>query len=148
MRQIAPHLLWVGHAGDGSDFRHILDTGIQAVVQLAVEEPPLSLPRELTFCRFPLVDGAGNEPKVLTMAITTVANLLEQRVPTLICCGGGMSRSPAIAAAALSMVYQMTPEDSLKEVAQDHPADVVPALWQEIKAVLQSSALGFADESR
>src|SRR6267142_7076321 len=106
MRQILPHSLWLGHAGDGRDLRAILDAGIRAVVQLAIEEEPLVLPRELTFCRVPLVDGAGNEEKLLYLAVTAVANLLESRIPTLVCCGGGMSRSPAVAAAALAVVFQ------------------------------------------
>lgn len=81
MRQIHPHALWLGHAGDGRDFRLLLDTGIQAVVQLAAEEPPLQLPRELTYCRFPLVDGPDNERKLLSLAVTTVANFVEENVP-------------------------------------------------------------------
>ena len=34
MRQVQPHALWLGHAGDGRDFRAVLDVGIKAVVQL------------------------------------------------------------------------------------------------------------------
>src|SRR5437764_14691593 len=137
MRQIPPHGLWLGHAGDGRDFRAILDARIQAVVQLAVEEEPLHLPRELTFCRFPLVDGAGNEPKLLHLAVTTVANLLESRIPTLVCCGGGMSRSPAIAAAALAVVFQDTLEQCLERVSAHHPADLVPGLWNDVKTLVE-----------
>jgi hypothetical protein len=138
MRPIPPHALWIGHAGDGRDFRHILDEGIEAVVQLAEEEPTLPLPRELLYCRFPLIDGPGNAPNVLNLAITTVANLLERKVPTLLCCGAGLSRSPVIAAAALSQVYQEDPDESLKQVAEHHPADVLPGLWQEVKRLLES----------
>lgn len=138
MRQIEPYKLWVGHAGDGQDFRHIFDAGIEAVVQVAVEEPALPLPRELIYCRFPLSDGPGNSKKLLYLALTTVANLLEKNVPTLVCCSAGMSRSPAVAAAALSMVYQQDPDESLKEVAEYHPADVLPGLWNELKVFLDS----------
>jgi protein-tyrosine phosphatase len=137
MRQIEPYSLWLGHAGDGRDVQVILGAGIQAVVQLAAEEPLPELPRELTFCRFPLLDGAGNELKLLDLATTTVANLLEKSVPVLVCCGAGMSRSPAVAAAALSMVYQETPEDCLKQIAEHHPADVVPGLWVDVKRMLE-----------
>ena len=106
MRQIHPHSLWISHARDAQDFKRVFDLGITALVQLAVEEPALQPPRELICCRFPLVDGPGNEPAVLSLAITTLANLLEKKVPTLVTCGAGLSRSPAIAAAALSMVFQ------------------------------------------
>ncbi|MCI0637488.1 MAG: dual specificity protein phosphatase family protein [Gemmataceae bacterium] len=141
MRQILPHSLWLGHAGDGRDFRLIVDTGIRAVVQLAAEEPVLQLPRELAYCRFPLVDGLDNERKLLSLAVTTVANLLEKNVPTLVCCGAGMSRSPAIAAAALSMVFQEAPDECLKNIAEHFPADVAPVLWKEIRDLLDADRL-------
>ncbi len=138
MRQILPHSLWLGHAGDGTDYKHILDAGIQAIVQLAEEERPLQPPRELIYCRFPLIDGPGNNAKLLDLTITTVANLLERRVPTLLCCGGGLSRSPVLAAAALSQVYQEDPDECLKQVAEHHAADVLPGLWNEVKHFLAS----------
>jgi protein-tyrosine phosphatase len=142
MRQIVPHNLWLGHAADAQDFKRIFDLGINALVQLAVEEPTLQPPRELIYCRFPLVDGPGNEPSLLSLAITTLANLLEKRKSVLVCCGAGLSRSPAIAAAALSMVFQESPDVCLKQVAEHHPADVAPGLWQEIKTLLERECLG------
>ncbi len=42
MNQIVPFPLWIGHAGDGRDNRRILSAGIHAIVQLAVEGPPLT----------------------------------------------------------------------------------------------------------
>ncbi len=138
MRQIVPHSLWIGHAGDGREPRAILDAGIQAVVQVAVEEPPLELPRDLIYCRFPLVDGTGNPGKLLYLAATTVGNLLEGRVPLLVCCSGGMSRAPAIAAAALAMVYQEDPHDTLKQIAERQPHDVTPGFWAEVKAMVDA----------
>lgn len=139
MRQILPHALWLNHNIADDDFRALFDLEIKAIVQLAAEEAPLHPPRELIYCRFPLVDGPGNEKKLLYLAITTLANLLEKNVPTLVCCGAGMSRSPAIAAAALSMVFQEAPDDCLKQVAEHHPADVTPGMWLEIKQFLDDS---------
>jgi protein-tyrosine phosphatase len=136
MRQILPHPLWLGHAGDGRDFRRILDVGITAIVQLALEEAPLQPPHELICCRFPLLDGPGNDAALLALAATTVAQLLGKRVATLLCCGAGMSRSPALAAAALALAYRQDPDECLKQVAEHHPADVLPGLWAEVKRVL------------
>jgi hypothetical protein len=138
MRQIVPHALWVGHAGDGDDFRPIFNAGIQAIVQVAADEPCLQAPRDLIYARFPLIDGAGNDRKHLYLATMTVANLLEKRVPTLVCCGAGMSRSPAIAAAALSLVYQEDPDDCLKQIAVHQPHDVTPGFWTDVKSFLDS----------
>jgi hypothetical protein len=137
LRQISSHLLWLGHAGDGQDYRRVLDAGIQALVQLAAEERTLDAPRDLVYCRFPLVDGPGNDTKLLQLAITTVANLLEMNVPTLVVCGAGMSRSPAVAAAALAVVFQESPDQWLTQVTQHFPADVAPALWHDIKMIVE-----------
>ena len=141
MRQIAAYPLWLGNASDEQDRQRILDTGIQAVVQLAAEEPVLDLPRDLIYCHFPLVDGCGNERKRLQLAITTVANLLEKKVPTLVVCGAGLSRSPVIAAAAIALVFQQPADECLKEVAEHFPADVAPALWDEVKKVVEEGTL-------
>jgi len=111
MHQIKPHLLWAGHAGDGRNLQEIFDQRIRAIVQLALEEPPMQPLRDLIFCRIPLIDGTGNDPVLLNLAIDTVATLLRSRIATLVCCAGGMSRSPAIAAAALSVVEQTPLEE-------------------------------------
>jgi protein-tyrosine phosphatase len=139
MNQIQPHRLWVGHAGDGGDFRRLFGLGIEAVVQLAAEELPLALPHEILYCRFPLLDGGGNRAEVLSLAVRTLAALVRLRVPTLACCGAGMSRAPAVAAAALSLVAGETPEACLTALAQLHPCDVSTTLWQDLKASLAAA---------
>src|SRR5262249_44679935 len=111
--------------------------GIQALVELAREEPSAEPPRELIYCRFPLLDGAGNDEGLLHLAIHTVSTLVKMRIPTLLCCNVGLSRSPAIAAAAVALAYQESPEDCLQRVAQAHHVDVSPGLWSEITHVLR-----------
>ncbi|TMQ31641.1 MAG: dual specificity protein phosphatase family protein [Planctomycetota bacterium] len=144
MNQIKPHPLWVGHAGDGQALRQLFADGIKAVVHLAAEEPPLQLPRELIYYRFPLVDGPGNDADLLQLAFGSVAGLLKKEIPTLICCGGGMSRSPVVAAAALAMVAPAALEDCLKKVADYHRTDVSPGLWAEVHHVFTSGSFGAA----
>lgn len=136
MHQVKPYPLWIGHAGDGRNNQAILDKEILAIVQLAAEEPPILPPHDLIFYRFPLLDGIGNDPILLDLAIHAVATLHKNRVATLVCCGGGMSRSPAIVAAALSSVEEKPLEECLKIVTESHPADVMPGLWDKIYAVL------------
>jgi len=138
MKKIDDHSLWLGHAGDGRDNRQLLETGVRAVVQLALEEPPLSPPRELLCLRIPLLDGEGNEPAILELAIRTVASLLRARFPTLVCCGGGMSRSPAVAAASLALVGGSDASACLQQIEQSGPMDVSPALWRDIRAMSES----------
>jgi len=104
MDQIIPYPLWVGHAGDGRDYRSILDGGIRALLQVAVEEQALQPPSELIYLRFPILDGIDNPPDVLSLAVSTAAALIQAHVPTLVCCGAGMSRAPLMAAAGMALV--------------------------------------------
>ena len=138
MRQALPHLLWIGNADDAEDYRALFGAGIEALVQLAMEEPPARPPRELIYCRFPLLDGPGNSPKLLHLAVTTVAGLLRRHVPTLLCCRAGLSRSPTVAAAALSLFLRQPPEECLRRLTEQHPSDVAPALWDDVLQVLAS----------
>lgn len=132
MNRIAPYPIWIGHATEGPDFVPILDEEIQAVVDLAAEEPPFLLPRDLISCRFPLVDGPGNSDAMLALAIGTVARLAAIEVRTLVRCGAGMSRSPAVVAAALALIHQEPAEDWLTRITHLHRSDVSPGLWNEI----------------
>lgn len=136
MRQLQPHRLWLGHAGDAGNIRPLFDAGVKAVVDLAVEEAPSRPPRELIACRFPLVDGAGNDPDTLLLAVRTIATLIQGQVPTLVCCGVGVSRAPAVTAAALSLVQRLTPAQALERLAQQYPCDVNAALWEEIASLM------------
>jgi protein-tyrosine phosphatase len=115
----------------------VLDLGIAALVDLTREEPPAAVPRDLVYCRFPLIDGAENPRWLLRSAIETTARLLLAHVPTLICCGAGMSRSPAIAAAAMAIAEGRPIEECLTEISRYEPHDVSPALWDDVAAVLE-----------
>lgn len=131
MHEVVPHVLWIGHALDAKSARAVAETGIAAVVDLAMEEQPAKLPRDLVYCRIPLVDGAGNAPEVLRLAVHTVVALLESRTPTLVTCSAGMSRAPVVAALALAIHRKQSPEETLRELAQTVPHDVSMSLWQE-----------------
>lgn len=136
MRPIAESSLWLGHVGDVHDLRAVLATGIFAVVDLALNEPPATVTRELVYCRFPIVDGIGNPPWLLRAAVDCVAGLLHSRTPSLVYCANGMSRSPIIVAAAIARVRGCSPAEALELVAEPGPADVSPGLWAEVQTVL------------
>jgi hypothetical protein len=135
MRAIIPGRLWIGNLGDLDSPRPILDAGARAVVQLSAEELLPHLPRDLIVCRYPLIDGEGNDPANLRLAVACVAELLEQGVPMLVCCSGGMSRSPTIAAAAISQVESRPMDEVLRSIAVAGPIDVSPAFWNEVVAI-------------
>ncbi len=138
MNQILPFPLWLGHSGDGRDFPRLHESGIKAIVQLAAEELPLQPPRELICLRFPLMDGADNPEDLLSLTVETLASLLKSRVPTLVCCGAGMSRSPAVAAAAISCILRKPPDEVLGYILLGRPGDVSPGLWAELRRLMAS----------
>lgn len=136
MKHISPHPIWVGNAGSCSDPRRLHAAGITAVVELAVEEPPAKLAREMLHLRFPLVDGGGNPLWLLRAAIDAVAGLITERQPTLVYCSMGMSRSPSVAAAAISRATGQPLPATLLQLTATTPTDISPALWAQIHQVL------------
>ena len=130
--RISPESIWIGHAGEGHDFTPLLDLGIEAMIELAEEAPSFPTRRDLISCRFPLIDGVGNRPELLALAIRTVAILIAAGIPTLVCCSDGLSRAPAIIAAALALVHREPKADCLKRIARHHPGDVLTGFWREV----------------
>ena len=132
MRTIISKRLWIGHAGDARDEGALRESDICAVVDLAYEEPPPVISRDLIVCRIPLSDDGENDPERLATAVDLIVSLLERSIPVLVACSGGMSRSPAISAAAIARVQNLNSSDALRMVTQDGPADVSPMLWQQL----------------
>ncbi|WP_165249441.1 dual specificity protein phosphatase family protein [Paludisphaera soli] len=133
MRRIAGHPLWLGQVAVLRDPRGLAEAGVEAVVDLALDEPPSPVARRLVSCRFPLVDGEGNPPWLLRAAVETVAALLRAGVPTLVCCGAGMSRSPAVAGAAIALAHGLPLGEGLAIVVATGPVDVSTVLWRDIE---------------
>ncbi len=135
MREIHPNGLFLGNAADARDLRRLYDHRIVAVVDLALNEPPAQLGRDMVYCRVPLCDGGGNSNAILEVAIRCVITLLSREMRTLVACRGGMSRAPAIAAAALAVSGQLPPDRCLTSITAGAPHDVCPALWSAVKMV-------------
>ncbi len=133
----AVHLdcLFVGNAMDARDLRLLADQRIAVVVDLAINEPPAQLARDMIYCRFPLNDGDGNPNATIELAIRCVVALIEHNIRTLLACSAGMSRSPAIAAAAMAIQTRTSPDACLTAIASTGPHDVSPQLWSRVKAV-------------
>jgi predicted protein tyrosine phosphatase len=73
---------------------------------------------------------------MLTLAVQTVVNLLVARQRTLVACSAGMSRSPAVAAAALSVVRGEEPGRVLSQIGELRSLEVSPLLWEQLIAIL------------
>jgi hypothetical protein len=132
MRRVAGRPLWLGHRGDARDPAALLSLGIIAVIDLAAEEPFATLPREIVYCRFPLADGPDNPRWIVRSAVETLAGWLREGIPTLVSCGAGMSRSPAITAAALAIAEGRPIEECLAEIVEGGVCDVSPAFWRDL----------------
>lgn len=138
MRRLADEPVWLGNVGDLRDERALHEAGIEAVVELAADEPMAELGRGFVRLRYPLVDNEGNDPARLRCCIRAVADLFRERIPTVVACSAGLSRTPAIVAAAWSLIRAILPDEALRELAASVPCDVSPALWAEIVAVTES----------
>lgn len=129
MREIQANLLWTGNARDARDGLSLFDSGISAVVDLAYEEPPAQLPRQLVYCRFPIVDGAGNDPSLLKLALSTTVELLRSGTSTMVACSAGMSRSPTVAVCALAVHLGRSPESVLAMINETVSLELHGDLW-------------------
>ena len=126
--------LYLGNARDARDLQQLHDWGVAAVVDLAINESPAVLARDMVYCRHPIHDGAGNASEAIKIAICCVSMLLDNKVRTLVACSAGMSRSPAIAAAAIAVHTRAPLSDCLTRIAESGPHDVSPLLWQHVES--------------
>ncbi len=118
---------------DARNLPLLYDKGIGAVIDLAINEPPALLGREIVYCRFPIHDGGGNSDALLALAIRTTASLIRAEVTTLVACSAGMSRAPSIAACSIALLTGRNPEDCLVQLTANSPHDVSPLLWSHIR---------------
>ncbi len=44
MREVIPHVLWIGNALDARNVKGVLAAGIGVIIDLAMEEPPILFP--------------------------------------------------------------------------------------------------------
>lgn len=135
IRNVYSDHLYVGNALDARDLRMLYDNGIRAVVDLAINEKPAQLGRELIYCRFPINDGDGNPDWLIAIAIQTIVSMVRHEIRTLVACSAGMSRAPSIAAASKAVLTNRDFDECLMELIDDAPNDVSPILWTHIKRV-------------
>lgn len=141
MRVIIPDRLWIANALQVRDLRAVLATGTTAIVDLAIEERPVSFPRDIVSLRFPLLDGEGNDLALLKMATRVLAGFIAAKRPTTVACSAGMSRSPGLVAAALAQTEGKSLEETILRVAETGPCDLSPGLLSDLlKLVLPRPA--------
>ncbi len=137
MTELAPELLWLGVVHESRDLRRLYELGVEAVVDFAASEKPAVLGRDMVYCRLPISDGMGNPRPLLKLAVQAVEQLLRAGRPTMVVCGAGLSRSPAIVSVAWARVRGDAPETVLKEIAARHQCNVSPGFWSELLAAMR-----------
>ncbi len=116
MREVTEFLL-IGNVLDARNPKLLCAAEIEAVVDLAADEPPaFRMPRDMIYVRIPLVDGGANSAESLFVVVSTIASLLSAEIRTIVCCAAGLSRSPAVAAAALALATNQKLEAALLQV--------------------------------
>jgi protein-tyrosine phosphatase len=132
MREVLPEV-WIGNSRDVRDLKQIEAHGIQAVVELAADAPPVQMPAEIVYFRCPLSDDEESADWKIDVAIQMVGLLLVGSVPVLVACRAGMNRSPAIVAAALALAEDEPLDKALQKVTAAGPCDISPVLWEAIE---------------
>lgn len=127
--------LWQGNAVEAGDVRAILNLGVQAVVDLAAEEEPIRYPRDILVLRYPIIDGAGNPRWLLESIVSSLHNLLRNEIPTFVYCSAGLSRSPALIAAALARFRNDSMDKVIADVLKVQPLDVSTTLWRDLMSL-------------
>ncbi|MEO1524839.1 MAG: protein phosphatase [Planctomycetota bacterium] len=136
MLELIPKRTWIANAIEIRDARKLFDAGIEAVVDVAYEEPPASLPRQLIHCRYPLNDGGGNSAASIRAAVLGAAELMRNNLATIIACSAGKSRSPIVTAFALAALDGESPQTVLERIATQRPLQLNPLLWNDVVAAL------------
>lgn len=139
MYEIFPSRLWAGNIRDARDVRNVLNLGVEAIVDLACNEMPVTVPRDITYLRFPVIDATGNSPQLLRLAVETTVTLIGNEIPVFVFCSAGISRTPAILAAAIAIARRRDADTVLKELGEQMPHDVLPGLWNEVKEACLNS---------
>lgn len=138
MQQVPGFKLWLGNTYAVGRNTAFDQAQVAALIYLSKEGYPIRPRRELIHHRFPLVDTSGNSPELLRQAIDTVAGLVRDGVPTLICCTSGFSRSAAIAAAAIAQLQNKDATQTLGGICAALSVDVSWPLWMEIHSAIHS----------
>lgn len=139
MTEILPSLIWLANGLEVRDLELIGEMQIDAIVDLAYEEPPIaSLKSRLTF-RVPLIDGEGNNRTHIRLAVLTTTELIRSKTPFVIACSAGISRSPAILAAGLAMVDHCTVEEKLEFIKAKKRIGVSQAFLSDVQSAMLSS---------
>lgn len=119
--------LYIGSATDAADHPTYTEYGIDAVVNLAYDDPTDGYPEYVTVHRHAFDDGPDAYTGTFHDAVTTVLNLLDAGNTVLVHCHRGVSRSGSIAAAVIAAQTDTSVTDAVDQITavtgeEPHPA--------------------------
>ena len=126
--------LYFGNASKARDLQALHQAEIAAVVDVAYEESPAALSRDIIYHRIPLIDGETNDPTFVQAAILVTEQSLRLNLRTLVCCSAGMSRSPTIAVVAAARFTGQKTDDVLTKVLEKTSLGIHPGFWNSAAA--------------
>lgn len=118
MDEVADGIL-VGTESDAGDESLLGAHDIDTVVSVTHSEPDTG---EIPRLDVPMIDGPQNDYRTFTDAVQTVLTQRDAGHCVLIHCAAGSSRSPAVAATAMTQLTEQTLNQSFNQVLERRPA--------------------------
>lgn len=109
--------LYIGSATDAADHPTYTEYGINAVVNLAYDDPADGYPEHVTVHRHAFDDGSDAYTGTFHNAVTTVLNLLDDGNTVLVHCHRGISRSGSVTAAVIAARTDASVTDAVDQIA-------------------------------
>ncbi|MFC7076105.1 dual specificity protein phosphatase family protein [Haloarcula halophila] len=113
--------LFVGTTEDASDEALLQEHNIATVVSLTHGEPRSGFLSDVTVESVPMTDGPQNDSQAFTEAVRTVVAHRDSGDRVLVHCSAGASRSPSVAATAITCLSETTLNDSFNQVLERRP---------------------------
>ena len=130
--------IFVGTEADASDESLLEAHGIDAVVSLTHNEPETG---DITRLDAPMVDGPQNSYQSFADAVQSVLTSRDDGQRVLIHCAAGSSRSPSVAATAITCLTANTLNESFNQVLERRPeTDPHDALIRQAAKVINEDS--------
>jgi len=110
--------IYVGTESDAGDESILRKHGVDTVVSLTHSQPDTG---DITRVDVPMVDGPQNSYQAFAEAEETVIEQRENGRRVLVHCSAGSSRSPSVAAAAITRLSDTTLNEAFNQIIEQRP---------------------------
>lgn len=110
--------IFVGTESNASDESLLRKHGIDTVISLTHSEPDTG---DITRVDVPMIDGPQNSYEAFAEAVKEVVKYHKNGQRILIHCSAGSSRSPSVAAAAITHLTQNNLNEAFNQVIEQRP---------------------------